>query len=134
MQLFSNFRTFKYFKRVESSTDDTGKFFEILSVDEMLDPYGTNKKDVAYVAGRVLELRSSVEFRYAIASFYVFPIVVEASYSSWAAEMYPWAIIYEAARTVMATLGQMEEANGMSVLAREQLQILKNSSILDIGY
>jgi hypothetical protein len=132
--LFDNFRTFKYFKRVEDQNDDVGKFLDIITVDEVLDSYGNNRTDIAYVAGRVLEIRSSVEFQYALIGFYANPIVRTGAYSSWVAQMYPYAIVYEAARTVLTALGQQEEANGMAALVREQYQILRASSLTDVGY
>jgi len=134
ISLISNFRALKYLRRVESATDDKGKFFDIISPDEVLDSYGYNRNDIAYVAGRVLEIRSSTEFKYALLGCYVLPIVREEAYSSWVAEQFPYFIVYEAARVLFRMMGQMEESNAQAGLVAEELQLLKMSALSDVGY
>ena len=129
----ANHRAFKYFKRVEDASDEQGKFIDIVGVDEILDQYGCNRTDIAYNAGRVLEIRSSVEFRYALIGVYVNPIVTDAGYSSWVAEQYPYSIVYEAARIIFKSKGQMEESRGMAQLVAEELAELRQGSILDVA-
>lgn len=132
--LITNFRAFKYFRRVENATDDNGIPMEILTPEALLDSYGIAKTDIAYVAGRVLELRASVSFKYGLLGVYVLPIVTEDKYSSWIAELYPYAIVYEAARVVFRVIGQLEESNGMAQLMAEEYSELSASNIQDIGY
>jgi len=132
--LISNFRAFKYFKRVKSATDTEGQFLTILTPEEILDTYGVQKTDVAYVAGRVLEIKASVSFRYGLLGCYVNPIVTDAGYTSWVADLYPYAIIYEAARILFLSLGDLEEARGMASLVSEEYAILQQSNISDVGY
>lgn len=133
--LISNFRALSYFKRVEGATDDVGKFIEIVTPAEVLDSYGHNRTDIAYVAGRVLEVRSSVSFKYALMGAYVFPIVIaDDSFSSWIAELYPFAIVYEAARVVFKAIGYDEQSAQMNSLVAEQYALLKASALTDVGY
>ena len=98
--LVSNFRSLSYFRRVEDELDDKGQFFDIITPLEILDSYGLGRTDIAYVAGRVLEIRSSVSFKFALLGAYVSPVVREGAYLSWVAEQFPYAIVYEAARVV----------------------------------
>jgi len=134
ISLVPNFRSFKYFRRVEDENDDVGKFLKILSVDEILDSYGINKNDIAYVAGRVLEIRSSVEFDTALLGAYVLPIVTpEIDYTSWVAEQYPFFIIREAARTLFKSIGQLEESNGQRELVGEEFIELRAGALSDVG-
>lgn len=130
---FSNFRAFKYFKRVEDENDQDGKLLTILTPDELLDAYGTLKTDIAYVAGRVLEIRASVEFQFSLVGVYVHPIVRVGAYNSWVAEQFPYAIIHEAARRVFKAIGQMEESNGQRELVSEEYAELKISAVTDVG-
>ena len=133
--LISNFRALSYIKRVESATDDVGKFIEIITPAEVLDSYGYNRTDIAYVAGRVLEVRSSVTFKYALMGAYVFPIVLaNDSFSSWIAELYPFTIVYEAARVVFKAIGYDEQSAQMNSLVAEQYALLKASALTDVGY
>ena len=133
--LISNFRALSYIKRVESVTDDVGKFMEIITPAEVLDSYGYNRSDIAYVAGRVLEIRSSVTFQYTLMGAYVFPIVTaDTAFSSWIAELYPFAIVYEAARVVFKAIGYDEQSAQMNSLVAEQYALLKASALTDVGY
>lgn len=133
ISLISNFRAFKYLRRVENSTDDTGVFFTIITPDEVLDSYGINKVDIAYVAGRVLEIRSRIEFQFALLGAYVLPIVREADYASWVSEQFPNAIVYEAVRVIFAMIGKMEESRAFLLLAREEYEELRLSALNDVG-
>ncbi len=132
--LITNFRAFKYFRRVEDENDDTGIFIDIITVDEVLDAYGINKTDIAYVAGRTLEIRSLVEFKFALLGAYVLPIVREEDYISWVAEQFPFAIIYEAARVILTMIGKAEEARFYLSLTREAYQELRLAALNDVGY
>jgi len=129
----SNFRSLKYFRRVEDANDTMGVFFEIITIDELLDSYGVGRTDIAYVAGRQLEIRSSVEFQFSLFGAYVLPTVTEAGYDSWVAETYPFAIIYEAARVVFKAIGQIEESNAQRELVSEQYLLLRMSALSDVG-
>ena len=132
--LVSNYRSLKYLRRVEDENDDVGAFFDIIAPEESLDSYGINRSDIAYVAGRVLEIRSKVAFSKALFSCYVNPIVREGAYSSWVADQFPYAIIHESARRIFAAVGQMEESNGQLRLVAEEFNLLRQQSLSDVGY
>lgn len=132
--LICNFRALKYFRRVDDATDTSGTFIQVITPEEVLDSYGCNRTDIAYVAGRVLEIRSSVDFKYALLGAYVLPIVTEEDYSSWVAAQFPHAIIYEAARVILTLVGSLEEAGGMRVLAAEEYNLLRATALTDVGY
>lgn len=134
INLISNFRAIKYIRRVEDETDDVGQFFAILTPDELLDSYGVNKTNIAYVAGRVLEIRSSVSFSKMLLGAYVLPIITETGYSSWIAEQHPYAIIKEAARVVFKTIGYDEQSATYERLVAEELTLLRMSGLSDVGY
>lgn len=132
--LVSNFRAFKYVRRVTDEFDDAGTFFDIITPEELLDSYGVGKVDIAYVAGRVLELRSSVIFSKALLGCYVLPIVREGAYSSWVAEQHPFAIVYEAARVLFKQISYDEQSAAFERLVAEEFSLLRSSAIPDVGY
>ena len=132
--LIPNFRAIKYIRAVNSSTDDLGVKIEIITPDEITDSYGLNRNDIAYVAGRVLEIRSSVQFQYMLLGAYVLPIVTTPDYSSWVAEQFKYAIVFEAARLIFKTIGQMEESNGYRQMVAEEYSILTRDGISDVGF
>lgn len=131
--LVSNFRAIKYVRIVQDQNDEDGKLLEIITPDEVLDSYGQNRNDIAYIAGRVLEIRSSTTFTKALFGCYVSPIVRIGAYESWVAELNPFAIVYDAARVVYRAIGQMEESNAMASLLAEEAQMLKMEALATIG-
>ena len=132
--LVTNFRSLKYLRRVTDENDQSGTFFEIVTPEEVLDSYNRNRTDIAYQAGRVLEIRSSVPFQYCLMGAYALPIITEENYASWIAELVPYAIIYEAARVIFAQVGYMEQASAMSRLVAEEYAALKITGLTDVGY
>lgn len=133
ISFISNFRALKYLRRAEDALDDSGPFFTIITPEEVIDSYGINRTNIAYVAGRVLEIRSDVEFQFMLLGASVSPIVREGAYASWVAEQFPFAIVYEAIRRIFATIGQKEESNSYRELAAEEYAELRMSALSDVG-
>ena len=130
----TNFRALKYLKRVENAQDEIGKTLDIITVDEVLDSYGVNRTDIAYVAGRHIEIRASVAFQFALLGGYAHPIVAPVEkYSSWVAEQQPFAIIREAARVIFKTIGFDEQSAAYNSLVAEEYVLLKMTGIADVG-
>lgn len=129
-----NYRALKYMREYDTSTGTSGKFFDVLTIEELLDEWGREKVDVAYVAGREIKIKSSIEFDTISLGCYVNPVVTEADYSSWVADLYPWAIIHEAARVVFGTVAQQAEAAIQKNFVAEQYAELKINAVSDVGY
>jgi len=134
ISLLSNFRAIKYLRIVTDQNDDSGALIEIVTPEETLDSYNLNRSNIAYVAGRVLEIRSATSFSKCLLGCYVIPVLREADYLSWVAEQFPFVIIYEAVRVIFATIGQLEESNGYRGLVAEEFNLLKMSALSDVGY
>lgn len=133
--LLPRWRSLKYLRKSDSSGSGTGAFFEILSIPEqILDNYLLNKNDVCYVAGSVVQVRSSTEFQYAILGCYLNPDITLAGYNSWIATDHPFAIIYEAAATVYKTVGETDQFAAYTRLAQELRQEVVISNIQAQGY
>lgn len=133
-KLISNFRTLKYFRRVDDAADTEGTFLQILTPEEIFDPYGVSRTDIAYVAGRILEIRAATPFQYGLLGCYVFPIVTEAGYSSWVADLQPYAIVYEACRKIFAITGQKDKLDIYTSAVAEEYGQLKMLGLTDVGY
>ncbi len=129
----SNFRQLKYLRKAEDACDDTGIFFTVITPEEILDEYGVNRTDVAYVAGRVLQIRSSTEFQFSYMGCYLHPIIREGAYCSWIAQQYPFSIINEAVRKVFKGIGKTDESREYTQLVGEEYELLKLSNIEDVG-
>lgn len=134
MQLIPNFRNLKYFRLKINHMIDSGPEIKVVTPEEVFDGYGRLRADIAYVAGRNLEIRASVPFKYALLGAYVNPVVTSNNYASWVALQFPYAIIHEAARRMLIMVGDMEGARAQTVLAQEETDKLISSSLTDIGY
>lgn len=131
--LVSNFRAIKWLKRVEDENDEIGVQFCIVTPDELLDDYNQMRSDVCYVAGRIIEIRSSVKFSRALLSCYVNPIVRTGAYSSWIAMLQPNAIIFEAASLILRAIGENEKVVYFTALRNEEYQLLTINHTTDQG-
>lgn len=134
IDLVSNLRSFKFLRKAEDACDGEGDFFCMITPDEILDSYGYNKLDVMYVAGRILDIRSSTEFQYALMACYLHPVVRDGAYCSWVAEQYPYAVIYEACRVIFKTIGYDEQSAQYNNLVADEYTLLRASAIADHAY
>lgn len=132
MALLPRFRKLKYIRKTDS-TESLGRFLEILTVEETLDRYAVNKDDVAYVAGSFIKIRSSDDLEYIILGAYLHPDVEEATYSSWIANIHPYAVALEAAKFVFATTGDSASVATIEAELREQ-RMLIDSYIMEEGF
>lgn len=123
-----NFRSLKYIRKPDEG------YISIISPEEIFDVYGEQKADIAYIAGRAIELRSSTQINTLIIAAYVNPIVAKLYYSSWVAENYPYAIIFEAARVLFKTIGYDEQSRAYEALVFEQYAALRREALTDVGY
>lgn len=129
-----NFRSLSYLRQYDSVGGAAGLFFEILSPGQLLDSYGLERVNIAYAAGRVLNIKAASQLQYALLGVYVNPTVTVMGYSSWAADMYPFAIVFEAVRNLFKQIGYDEQASMYEKLAFEQLVLVKSANIEARGY
>jgi len=111
-----------------------GRFFKIITPEEVLDSYQINKIDVAYIAGQTIQIRSADYFQYALCGYYAHPTVSGGVTNSWIANEHPWAIIYKAASIVFKTIGFDEQNAQYQQLCAEEIGMLQQSNIQAVGY
>ena len=129
------FRALKYLRRYDNSGSGApAEFFKVLSPLETVDEYGYNREGIAYMAGSSLNIRSAVEFQYAILGVYLNPSIVESNFVSWIADDHPYAIVFEALRLLFKQIGYDEQAAAYERLAGEQLAEVKMAGIQAEGY
>lgn len=126
--LLPRFRATKYIRKTDSA-GTPGDFLNLITPALSLDRYGSQREDVFYAAGEVIQIKSSTLLQYILFGCYLNPDVAEATYSSWVALDHPYYIVYEAATTLFKTIGQDEAASVYTKLATEQLMMLKSSNI-----
>ena len=134
--LACNYRAASYFRLVDPDNcdDAIGPFIDMITPAEILDEYGRNRVNVSYVAGRMLQIRASIEFNTAIFGCYVNPIVTPSGkYSSWVAQLHSGAIINEAARVIFKMIGKSDESAAYKILVAEEYVLLKITGLSDVG-
>ena len=133
--LITRWRALKYIRKSDASGDCEGVYLEVLSIPEMVeDDYGINKSDVCYVAGTVVNIKSSTELQYAILGCYIQPDITVAGYDSWIARDYPYAIVFEAAAMVFKMIGDTEQFAAYTSLAMQMSNDVKISNVQAVGY
>lgn len=136
--LIPRWRALKYLRKFDATATPApgvpGKFFEIISPDNVIDGYSIHKEDVCYIAGNVVQIRSSTEITNALFGCYLNPDITEGGYNSWIATDFPFAIVFEAAALVFKGIGKMDEMSAHRQMAAIQLTLLQNSNVLAEGY
>ena len=133
--IIPNFRNIRYARRYDTSgTGKDAEFYTILTPGELLDSYGNDKSNVAYMAGTVLKIKSRVKLDHLLIGVYVSPAITDDTYSSWVATDHPYAVIFEAARLVFKQIGFDEQSTTFEKLAAEQFIELRMNNIQAVGY
>lgn len=110
-----------------------GPFLEPIQIENSMDSYKYFRENVFYMAGANLQIRCNPAVKRVLFGAYVHPTIVPSTaYKSWIADEYPYAIIYEAARTVFRSIGFSEQANEHAQLAAEVLSEIRLSSVDDV--
>lgn len=140
------FRTFRYIRKFDPSANDplTGiaagglpsDFFDPCPPDKILDKYLTTKNNIYYLSGggitanAVAQLRSRVAFQYLLIGWMGFPIVSPlTAYASWIAELYPYAIITQAALKLKKYVTDAESVKLLQADAERHLGILLTNGV-----
>lgn len=130
--IFPYFRSLSYIRKFENNAPTD--FLTIITPNEALDSYSVAKEDVCYLAGSLIQIRSSTQISYILMGIYQLPVTDPELYTSWIADTYPMAIITEAAATVFKMIGFDEQASMYKQLAGEQLMMVRNSSLVLEGF
>lgn len=133
-----NWRALKYLRKLDPTTGlalygDAGKI-TIITPEQIVDNYGVEKTNVAYEAGQILIIKMDTQTQYMALGCYVNPTVTDAGYSSWIANLHPYAIVYEAAGTVFKQIGQDQMSADMRVLVADQMRAIQVTNVQTVGY
>lgn len=133
-EIYPNFRKVKYLRFWRGDANGgPGLFLEPIQIENSLDLYQNFKNNVYYMAGQLLQIRCNPAVKRVLFAAYLHPVVTpEASYKSWIAEEYPYAIIYEAARAIFRSISLTDQANAYEALTSEVLGEIKLSCVDDV--
>lgn len=138
LDIIPNFRKPAYLREwcFDSSAPNQGrpgKQFSVIEPGNARDSYGYYKKDVYYLAGDLLQIRSATPLTHALFGAYVLPNITTTGEISWITREYPYAVIHAAARQVFKTIGASEQATTQDEMAAEAYAILTINSIPQEG-
>lgn len=139
------FRTFSYIRKFDPTGTDPltgisgggapGDLFDPCPPDKLLDPYKITKDNIYYLTGggnaasAVAQLRSTVAFQYLLIAWMRFPQVDVATYQSWIAELYPYAIITAASMKLRKYMVDADAAKILEGDAAMHLNILLANNV-----
>ncbi len=85
-------------------------FLTRVDIGDVIDSYGYEKRDVWYQAGRQINIKSSTPLQYAMVGWYRFPNLdpTGVNFESWVAEELPYVIVYAAAGSIFAKIGEKD--------------------------
>src|SRR6188768_2400302 len=122
--LVSRWRKSKYFNILDPNNGEIIRKLNPIEVLNTIDEYSFIKDYVFYEAGNFINIRASGgELVFGFGAF-IYPDVT-LTYPSWIADQFPYAIQYEAARTLFLTKGDKESANSMAELLKEAMTEVK---------
>lgn len=117
------FRALKYIRNVN------GVAFDIITPDHLFDYFNLERVNVAYLSGSSIKIKSRYALQACLTGVYVNPDITDVGFSSWVSISHPYAIIYEAARTVFKNIGLDAEAAEYQRLVAEQAQLITISNV-----
>lgn len=129
----TRYRALKYARKTDSS-GLPGVLFDVIVPELIFDEFGYQRTNVVYGAGSGINFKSSTEFQYIILGCYLAPDIVEATYSSWVAADYPFAIVAEAAASIFKQVGNTDEFAAYTRMAAEEYFTVQTSNIIANGY
>lgn len=133
--LIPRWRSLKYIRKTDSTAYQDGAFLKVLTIPEQVeDAYKINRNDVCYVAGEVVQIRSSTQLQYIFLGCYLNPDITAAGFNSWLALDHPYAIVFEAASLVFKMIGDTDQFAAYTGLSAMQMAEIRLSNIQAVGY
>ena len=130
--IIPRFRTIKYLTTIYPITGATVRILNNIPVEQFVDRYKYIKDYVYYVAGNNIKIRvSDSAINFGIGCF-LYPDTTLAT-PSWIADEFPYAIVYEAVRTLFKVIGRDDESRAMESLLAEAMAEVRMVGITPTG-
>lgn len=131
-QLVSRWRKTKYLNILDETTGEVVKQLTPIVPEKFIDAYRELRDYVWYEAGGYLQIRASGQELIYGFGCYLYPDT-NLVYPSWIADEFPYAIQYEAARTMFKAIGYDEQSNSMEKLVAEAIAEVKMVGLSTVG-
>lgn len=116
--LIPRWRTAKYITTVDPIALTVLRKLTPIPIEKWIDGYGYQRDYIYYLAGTQLQIRCTDQPKVFGLGVYLYPDTTLAS-PSWIADEFPFAILYEAARTLFKSIGYDEQSASMEKLVAE---------------
>jgi hypothetical protein len=126
--LLTRYRALKYLRKATDSSTPSD-FLTVIHPAEVIDKYAVQREDVCYVAGEIIQIKSSTSLEYVLIGYYQHPDISTDNYSSWIALDHPYAIVAEAAASIFKMIGWDEQATFWKEEVKENIAILRSNNI-----
>lgn len=126
-QLLSNFRSLKYLRKAD------GSFIELIEPEEIFNYFNNLRNDVCYMAGDVLQIRSSTAVALFSLGYYRHPNVTEEGWDSWIGSEFPEVITHYAAALICRQIGYQEMAADFERSAKEFYLVMQRTAVDALG-
>lgn len=130
--LVPRFRSMKYLTIVDPVSLLFVRELKGIPVKKFIDGYGYIRTDVYYLAGSQIQIRLQDTSQVFGLGCYLYPDTTLVS-PSWIADEFPFAIVYEAARTLFRTIGYDEQSANMEKLVAEAMREVTMVGITTTG-
>ena len=107
--------------------------YEKLAADSIFDEYNVEKQNYFYMAGSNVQLRSTKTLTQMTLGYYQYPDINSATYTSWIAVQFPYAIIEEACRAIFKMIGKDEEEQRYQAMSLENIAMLQMIGVENTG-
>lgn len=126
--LFPSFRKLSYLRKYEDGEATT--FLDLITPTNTFDSYGVSKEDICYLAGSVIQIRSSTSLTDFLIGFFQNPSTNPELYDSWVASLFPNAVTTEAAAIIFKMIGFDEQASMYKAFANEAALNVHNTNVV----
>lgn len=130
--LVPRMRSMKYLTVIDPVSLQFVRELEGIPVKKFRDGYGYIRTDVYYLAGNTVQIRVCDESKTFGLGCYMYPDTTLTE-PSWIADEFPFAIVYEAARTLFRTIGYDEQSANMEKLVAEAMREVTMVGITTTG-
>lgn len=142
--LFPLYRALKYLRKFDPNivvsnpppgfdVNGVGPFFTTITTDQVLDSYSIQRDDVCYLAGDLIQIRSSTLFQYTLIGVYLNPETANTEakpFKSWISDEAPYSIVWTAAAKIFGLLGSTQRQGFANGEAQIEFGEIRNSNIL----
>lgn len=131
--LNTRWRKTAYINTIDATTGDVMRKLDPIPMVSFVDAYGYKKDYVWYEAGINLQIRCSGQETAFGFGAYLYPDVTLLTQGSWIVDNFPFAVIYEAARTLFKAIGFDEQSASMEKLVAEAMAMVRMVGLTTVG-